>query len=308
MFLGALVSPARAEEPKVPVPTVVKSESAPDWDAKFAVKEGWIGGDGLYTAELGPERVLWLFSDSLVGKVKGTKRTGATMVNNTLAVQNGHTPQASLRFVVAKGKEGKPAAFFTPTEGKGWFWPWAAIRVRGRLFVFAPRYEKTKDGGAFGFKRLDVWLLVVANPDDDPEKWHSTQHKVPFASTAPDRELSWGSAVMEKDGFLFVYGYEQQHRAFGKRSMIVARVPADKLDDFTAWEFRSANGWSKSADRFSSPGGRVGDRVLRLQAPGGKGFVAVYTDGGLNTRIVGRFAAEPEGPWSRRCSFTPVPR
>jgi hypothetical protein len=31
---------------------------------------------------------------------------------------------------------------------------------------------------------------------------------------------------------------------------------------------------------------------------GGKGYVAVYTENGLGRRIVGRFAAAPEGPWS----------
>jgi hypothetical protein len=32
--------------------------------------------------------------------------------------------------------------------------------------------------------------------------------------------------------------------------------------------------------------------------PGGKGFVAVYTENGLGERIMGRFADAPGGPWS----------
>src|SRR5262245_21921458 len=105
------------------VPTVEKATPAPEWDSKFAGKKGWIGGDGVYSVALGRKRILWLFGDTLLGTVKEKRRTGATMVNNTIAVQSGRGKDAEIRFVTGKAKDGKPAAFFTPSDGKGWLWP-----------------------------------------------------------------------------------------------------------------------------------------------------------------------------------------
>jgi hypothetical protein len=47
-------------------PHVGKAEPALEWNAKFAGHEGWIGGDGVYSVVVGPRRILWLFSDSLI--------------------------------------------------------------------------------------------------------------------------------------------------------------------------------------------------------------------------------------------------
>src|SRR5262245_52956792 len=96
------------------VPTVLKADTAPEWHKKFAGKEGWIGGDGVYSVVLGPKRVLWLFGDTILGTVKDGKRTGATMVNNTIAIQAGPGKDAAVRFVAGKSQDGKAAAFFTP--------------------------------------------------------------------------------------------------------------------------------------------------------------------------------------------------
>src|SRR5262249_12108052 len=90
------------------LPKVQSAEPKRDWNARFTGQEGWIGGDGAASVVLGPERILWLFGDSLLGKVKDGKRDGATMVNNTLGIQRGK----EIRFLAGKKENGKPAAFF----------------------------------------------------------------------------------------------------------------------------------------------------------------------------------------------------
>ncbi len=288
---------ATAAEPVVPV--VVKAEPAPEWNAKFADKEGWIGGDCVYSVEVGPKRVLWLFGDSILGTVKDGRRAGAVMVNNTVGVQDGLGKDATIRFVSGKTKEDKAAAVFIPTDGKGWFWVQAAVRVGERLFVFLPQVEKTKEPGALGFKQIGQWLAVVENPDDAPDKWRVKQQKVSFADFDPKRERSWGSAVLADGEYVYVYGFDEERgKGAGKRRLTIARVPAEKLDDFAAWRFRTADGWSdKPADAVPLADGLATEFSVS-RVPGGKGYVAVYTENGLGARIVGRFADTPEGPWS----------
>jgi hypothetical protein len=295
-----LLGPAkytRGSEPPA-VPTVLKAEPAPEWEAKFAGDKGWIGGDGVYSAALGSQRVLWLFGDTILGKVKDGRRDGAVMVNNTIAIQKGVGADAAIRFVSGRSKEDKATAFFTPADGKGWFWPQAAIHTDGRLFVFLAQIDKTKDPGVFGFRQIGQWLAVVENPQEEPKVWRPKQHRLPFASFEKERARSWGAAVLEAEGQLYIYGWEERSKKIGTRRLTVARVPAKKLDDFTAWRFRTADGWSAQAADSVSLADSMAPEFSVSRTPGRKGYVVVYTENGLGDRILARFAAAPEGPWS----------
>ncbi len=270
----------------------------PAWDAKFAGTDGWIGGDGAYSVELGPKRVLWLFGDTLLGKVKDGKRTGAAFVNNTVAIQSGHGPDAAIRFVSGKAKDGKPAALFVPADGKGWYWPQDGVRVGGKLYLFLALIEKAKgQSDAFGFKQTGEVLGVVENPDDEPEAWRRTDLPIPHTDYTKDGERSWGSAVRADGGFVYVYGFRETGKALDRKKLTVARVPAGKLADFAEWRFRTADGWGeKPADAAPLAGG-VASEFSVTKRPAG-GFVMVYTENGIGDRIVARTADKPDGPWS----------
>jgi Domain of unknown function (DUF4185) len=299
MLLIAATGPvARPAPPDFLPPQVVKAESATEWNVKFDGKEGWIGGDGAYSVTLGPKRVLWLFGDTILGTAKDGKRSGASMVNNTIGIQNGVDKDSPIRFVSGKPKDGKPSALFVPADGKGFFWPQAALRDADRLFAFLPRIEKTKDPGAFGFKQIGQVLAVIENPDDQPEKWRTQQHNVPHVDFAEKRERSWGSALLGEDGQVYIYGFDQRKGKGGKRELTLARAPSGKLTDFTAWQFRTADGWSeKPGDAANLADGLATEfSVSRLEDA--KTYVLVYTENGLSDKILGRFSPAPHGPWS----------
>ena len=102
--------------------------------------------------------------------------------------------------------------------------------------------------------------------------------------------------MLAEGEYLFVYGYDEERgKGIGKKRLTVARVAAEKLDDFAAWRFHTSQGWSdKPADAAALADGLATEfSVSRL--PGGKGFLMVYTENGLGDRIVGRRADTPEG-------------
>ena len=290
------VEQAQAAPP--PVPTVLEAEPASEWNAKFAGKKGWIGGDGAYTAVLKGQRVLWLFGDTLLGTVRDGKRTGAAMVNNTVGVQTGQGKEDAIRFFAGKVKGDKPTAIFVPTDGKGWFWPQAAVRVRDRLFVFLPQIDKGKEPGVFGFRQVGQWLAVIDNPDEEPLQWRMKLHQEPFARFGPTRVRSWGSAVLADGDYLYVYGYQEQGKALDRRKLLVGRVLADKLADFAAWRFHTSEGWSEKPEDATALAAGLATEFSVSRMPDGKGYVLVYTENGLGDRIVGRFAKTAAGPWS----------
>jgi tRNA A-37 threonylcarbamoyl transferase component Bud32 len=292
----AIPGPAATFDPGMPA--VIKAEHSRDWNARFAGTEGWIGGDGASSAILGSGRVLWFFGDTLLGKVKDGGRHGAVMVNNTVAVQRGRGKDVSIRFLAGKAKDGKPASVFTPGDGKGWVWPQGAAQVGRRLVVFLAQIERTNTPGVFGFRQIGQWLAVVDNPDDQPDTWRVNQHRIPFATFEPGRERSLGSAVLNDGNYLYVYGYFERGHGLGKRQLLVARVPASTVTEFSSWQFRTADGWASGPAQAAQLAGGLATDFSVSRLPGSKRFILAYTENGLGDRVVGRFADAAVGPWS----------
>jgi hypothetical protein len=287
----ALASPGLGAEP----PVVQSAAPAPDLDALFVRADGWVGADGAYSVALSPKRTLWLFSDTWVGKVRDGRRTDATIVNNTVGVQEGSG--ARLTYTIARGPDRKPSALIVPADGRGWFWPQAGAADRGRLSLFLNQVEKTGDGGVFGFRSVGLWLGTVADADRPPGPWRVEQVKMPNAVFSKGRTLAWGAAVLRVGDDLYVYGTDERRgKGPPDRRMVVARVPAASVGTFAAWRYYRDGAW---AEDFRNPSPLAGDLASEYSVtPFGKRYLAVYTERGLSPRVLGRTADRPWGPWS----------
>ena len=128
ILLSALSAGADAE---------LRGKAAPEWDAMFQRESGWVGADGNYSIPLKGDTTLWLFSDTLVGKVQDGKRVDTRMINNSIALQHGtNAPE----FFYGTTTNGQPASFITPEQGspRGYFWLGHGIRTaRGLYFLHA---------------------------------------------------------------------------------------------------------------------------------------------------------------------------
>jgi hypothetical protein len=280
-------------------PVVQSAEPDAALTAKFRHADGWVGGDGAFSVRVSDQRTLWLFSDTWVGSVRDGKRKDVAMVNNTVGIQDGHGANAKFTFAIGKNATGKPGAIFTPPDAKSWFWLFAGHHANDKLHVFLPRFEKTRDPGAFGFKALDLWLGTVANPDAEPTQWKMTYAKVPFAEFAEKRKISWGSSVLEVGEHAYIYGYEETPaKIFPARKLLVARTAKDKLADFDSWRFYANGEWKPEAKHATTSVSNLGAEFSVTHIPGIKQFAIVTTENGLSDRIVARFAESPVGPWS----------
>ncbi len=277
-------------------PPIVKSAAlAPDLDAHFQRGDGWIGADGAYSVVFSPTRTLWLFSDTWVGKIRDGRRVDATIVNNSIGVQEGHRGRVSCS--IAHGSDGKPRAMIVPDDGRGWFWLQAGVADGNRLSLFLAQIEKTEDKSVFGFRPMGVWLGTVANADQPPESWRVEQVKMPNVVFSKDRTLAWGAAALRVGDDLYVYGTDDHPGAGGSnRQMVVARVPARSVGDFSSWRYFHDGKWSEDFRAASALAGEIGSEYSVTAF--GKRYLVVYTERGLSPRIVGRFADHPWGPWS----------
>ncbi|HET6878792.1 MAG TPA: DUF4185 domain-containing protein [Pirellulales bacterium] len=296
LYVGCLAFEARLASAQPALPKVIKAEPPAEWNALFTGGEGWIGGDGVYSTTLNRERVLFLFGDTLIGKVKNGRRAGAAMVNNTIGVMDRNSVPAPVQFAFSKSDNDEPAAMFRPADGHGWFWPQAAVEIDGRLFVFLAQIEKTSDEGVFGFRQVGQWLATIERPLEDPQNWHAEQRPIPFVEFKKGRERVWGSALFVGDDYVYIYGIEDRERKLGSKQLIVARAPLAKLAEFDRWEFRGDDGWSTTAAAESLAAGLANEFSVSRLADGN--YVLIYTESGLSDRILARVAASPDGPWS----------
>jgi hypothetical protein len=276
-------------------PVVESAAPANELDALFERTDGWIGADGAYSVALSQNRTLWLFSDTWVGRIRGGQRTDATIVNNTVGVQEG--PGKRLTYSIARWPDGKPRALIVPADGRGWFWLQAGMACQGELSLFLNQVEKTDDNSVFGFRAIGLWLGSVANADERPERWRVQQVKMPNTVFSHDRVLAWGAAALRVRDDLYVYGFDDRRgKGAFNRQMVLARVPARSVSDMVAWRYFHDGLWSED---FHNPSHLAGDIACEYSVtPLGNRYLAVYTESGLSPRIMGRTADQPWGPWS----------
>lgn len=295
---------------------------APDWDAAFNQTQGWIGGDAIYSCPLPDDQVLWLFADTFIGSVKdGQRQPALKMVNNTLARHRlptlGDAPAPNdVQFLWSRPEGTDPAAWIRPDQpdrSKEWYWVADAITAPGpeggeRLLVFLWRMAHAGQSGVFNFKSAGTNLAIIDNPKDDWSKWQPRQVDVTHDSgsspkESPLPEIVWGSELLleEMDGarYLVVFGYRSR-KAWGNE-LLAARVQPEHAEDMAAWEFRTAEGWSREIGAAASlaEGLTTEFSISKVEAPQGPRWVMVHSELFFGHHILMRSSATPFGPWSK---------
>lgn len=274
---------------------------APELEALFQNTDGWIGADGIYTTPLDNGKVLWLFSDTFVGKVRDGKRLDWTMINNSIAV----TKIGSMdkpEFYYKSGENGEPASVITPDFGEGYYWLFAGTVTSKGLFIFMPRIINEDNGTGFSFRGIGTTLGHISNPDDSPIEWKITQRPVPFNTFGSDESTSFGSAILREGTEAYIYGLQSTRTKDGKRasSMILAKVAEDKLGEFDSWKFYSNGEWTDDCTKCEPICPDPPTEFSISYLPGLKKYAFVYTEGGIFGRIMVRLAPRPEGPWGEQ--------
>jgi Domain of unknown function (DUF4185) len=271
----------------------------PEMDALFEQKDNWIGADGAYSVALTPEYTLWLFSDTWVGSVRDGKRTNATIVNNTFGLQEGHGAGAKLQFVIRHDADGKPTAFLTPKDKRGWFWLHSGAYMGNRLFLFLMQIEKTDTNSVLGFRQIGESLGVVANPLDYPTAWRVEQCSLPCARFLPNHQVTFGAATLVEGEYLYIYGTDEGIETGSRdRYLIVARVPINKVADFSAWRYYAKGKWDVDYLKASRIADGMASECSVSFLPKAGQYVLIYTDRGFSPKIQARTSATPWGEWS----------
>jgi hypothetical protein len=179
------------------------------------------------------------------------------------------------------------------------FWLSDGVVADGKLYIFLFQTIKTDEKNVFGFKQVGTWLGEIENPHDDPLKWRIKQYKVPYGRYSENGNLFFGSALIRDGDYIYIYGSDEDwNRGMGGRSMIVARVPYNRMTDFGQWRFLSGDKWQADMTNLSELfSGSAPEYSVSYQSSI-KLYVTVYTEYGMSKNILMRFSPTPVGPWS----------
>lgn len=271
-----------------------------DWpaaDSLFQRDGSWVGADGAYSVDLGEGRVLWLFGDTWIDPTGRGRRRGASMVSNTVGIQQGYDPsRATIRFVWRTLADGAPGAFF-PDSGDLRYWPGHGVRLGDRLVLFLMAVEPRT--GGLGFEVADWDAVLVSNPDEDPAAWEVT-----WLDSPPNRlQVIVGSGgVLRDSGHLYAFGAQEpaaQHDVYLVRWR-EDEVLLGRLDGMEWWG-GNEEGWVPNREQGSGAEPVFGDGQTEFTVhydPRSQAFVEVQTAGFGPAAVVRRTAPRLTGPWS----------
>jgi hypothetical protein len=279
-----------------PPPPVPFAEPWPAADALFRRDPRWLGGDAVYSVDLGAQRLLWLFGDSFVATDDRGDRRASVLVRNSIAVQHGRAPDdATMAFHWRVGGDGRPQPFFGSEEPHG-FWPLHGIRLaEGPLVLFQTRVRDTP-GIGLGFA-IDGWRIVrIDDADGDPARWRWQEVALPPLPPA----CVLGTAVWRDGAHLVALGTHGN----GPHRGLLGRLPIAGLRHGRA----TIEWWDGASWTDGAPPAFVLDDAgpeCSLHRHGGD-WLHVYSRGFGRTTVAVHTAAAPQGPWSAaRDLFTP---
>ena len=186
----------------------------PAADELFHQDARWLGADAAYSAPLSGGRTLWLFGDTFLGADRRT----ATLVHNTVGIQDGPDPATARLTTHHGGTPDAPAPLF-PAEPGTWLWPMDCARTSAGIVVFLMRVRSARpdlptvvdawraEGSLMFFEVFDWTARLISNPDEPVGEWVVTDLPTP---PAVDR-VTPGPGAVAHDGQLYAYGWRDGH-------------------------------------------------------------------------------------------------
>ena len=265
----------------------------------FMSDKFWRGADGAATIDLENGKILWLFSDTFIDTDGTGKRTNSTMINNTLAIQEGYDFSKSRFYFYWKGTNKKPKAFFE-IPGKTWFWTGHGTVLDGKLLIFLFEEKSTTEG--LGFETLGWTLTIIDNPNDNPDLW-----KIKYIKGPDTFGVIVGSSAVLKDS-LYVYAFGVKEP--GTHETYLLRFEKDKITngDLSGMEWWAENKWTKNITE-EPKSSKLFDGQTEFSVHFDRElnkFIQIQTFGFGKASIGYRLADKLQGPWSEPViSYTP---
>ena len=284
-------------------------EEAPEWNALFLRKSGWLGADGIFAIPLdgkenrspnGKSENLLIFSDTVIGEISdSTLQAGAAIINSSVAYVKGAAPQGeSIDFQWATGEAQKPVALFTPqtktakTGDYYWLGDGFLNTQNDSIYIFAHRMHNMDTTEAWSFREVATDLIALPRdsraPFQDQRQIETPLHVGENSFGAGIFVNTKTSGVKDPDGYIYVYG--------NRKGLIVARVQPEHFEHFEKWRFWDGKEWNADKAQVTTVANSVSNELSVTALPDGR-YALVFTLGGMSPTVGLRLGQTPCGPF-----------
>jgi hypothetical protein len=272
-----------------------------------------MGSDAIYSIPLTEERILWLFGDTLIGKmVDGRRDEKYEFIRNTVGIQD-----------ISSGIPGEVEFYWGANDDKSvdlfpstvnthyvseikfhFIWPCMGVVLDNELFLYGYRMEIGK--GEFN---IPTTLLRIPNPLDPPGEWIQNSADLGLGNL----HQGFHSALFVKEPYVYFLGYDDKSvNPLVRRAVLARAKTKDLLEGGLGdkYEFlaKGKNGpeWGHELENFESlffPG----NTESGIQFIPEFGLYVTFTYDPGTPDIFMTVAPELAGPWSTPVSIYKVP-
>lgn len=191
---------------------------------QFPLKDGWLGGDGIYSVAISRKKSLWFFGDTLIHPKGGAERKESLLIYNTVGISHCEEDGTwSIDYHWKNDADQKPKEVFPLYQKKTRLWPKDAIYHNGKVYAFFDVIKSTQTNIDFPFEVIGTEIAIIHNPNQSFDQWNITQHSF----LTHDKAFPAVSLV-KKSGFLYMYTVlaGKEHPT---RPVILLRLPLSML-------------------------------------------------------------------------------
>ena len=286
----------------------------------FPCQQGWLGGDGAYSVDLGNGSSLWIFGDTFVGPSSATSRTQENgFIHNSIATSTCSGQTCSFQYYWNGMDSSSPGPVFSvPGSSTDWFWPMDGFVYNGTLYLALMQMHATGSGGAFGFAYSGAQLARITNYAAPPSQWSITYQvlntggtAVPGASIVVGQGPNGNPDPSNPQGANYAYFFTVVPASSSSSPpyMALLRLPLDQLNSAarpgnTSWEYLTTNstwsGWSATDTALPSDNAAVinpgaTEMTVRYHSSTNQ-WIAVYPLG-LDNQAHYAISASMTGSW-----------
>lgn len=259
LLLGACVQlPPLPPPPPAPfvsqycAPTIPSSPS--DYQSAFdevrRVGTEWAGSDGGFPTTLPDGRVLWLYGDTLAGRIQsdGSLAPGFRQPRNSFILQSGAC------FTPMMGGSANARTDIIPSPANEWYWPTGGVVEPGPtpgssvLRVFVYHEAQTNQAPPFDFQLLDMKIATFSLPDLTFQGVQPLPDSIPSGDQNP-----WGQSTLIAGGWVYVFERGTTPGDTGPDAGRDHRVARVALGSLTTGPWQFYNGGTSGTDADWTP-------------------------------------------------------
>ncbi len=158
----------------------------------------WLGGDAATSVKVTPERYIWIFGDTLIGKSIDYKRDYSIFIHNSIGVSEKQQDKFG-KIIKYYNKGNDEIKEIFPSVNKAeFYWPIVGIFLDDYLMISANiiTTENTEV-----FEIMGSTFFLVENPVNPPSEWN---YKSDYLLKSD--EIVWGTAFARENDDLYIFG------------------------------------------------------------------------------------------------------